>query len=336
MKRPAHLKVALFIPPHRDIVDRAFQRQFPDITFFKAQSVDDLASELPSCDVLLINNSLYSTKVSRLVTDNAPKLRWIQFTTVGIDTAFNRGLPPGVTISNMRGVRSEVLASHVMALMLGVLRGFRKFETFRAQKQWDREGMSPHVRALEESTLVIVGVGSIGSQVARKAKAFDMHVIGVTRKDVSRQGTPIPFVDKTVSRKHFREVLPEADVLVLSLPLEEKTRHLLGAKELASMKPESVVINISRGALIDEAALIDALRQGRIGGAGLDVVENEPLAAESPLWEMDNVLLTPHIGGRGGAAQDRLAALLLGENLRRFQAGKPLKNEVDPDTGRKK
>jgi len=336
MKPPVHFRVAMFVPPHRDIVDQAFQQKFPNITFCKAHTFEDLARELPTCQALLINNSLYSAEVSRLVTRHAPELEWIQFTTVGIDTAFRRGLPSGVVITNMRGVRSEVLASHVMALMLGVQRGFRNFETFRKQKQWNRDGMSPYLRTLEESTLVIAGLGSIGSNVARKAKAFDMRVIGVTRQGATQPGPVDPYVDKMVSRKHFREVLPEADVLVLSLPLEPQTHHMLGAKELAIMKPEAIVINISRGALIDEPALIDALKNRRIGGAGLDVVENEPLAAESPLWEMDNVLLTPHIGGRGGTAQDRRAALLLEENLLRFQAGESLKNEVDPDTGRLK
>jgi phosphoglycerate dehydrogenase-like enzyme len=231
-------------------------------------------------------------------------------------------------ITNMRGVRTEVLASHVMALMLGVMRGFHHFEKFRVQKKWTRDGMSPFLRALEETTLVIVGLGGIGRNVARKAKAFDMHVIGV-----SRQGRAKESVDRVVSQKRFREVLPQADILVLSLPLVAQTRHLLGKKELACMKPEAIVINIARGGLIDELALIEALRHGRLGGAGLDVVENEPLAPENPLWEMDNVLLTPHIGGRGGVAQDRRSALLLAENLRRFQNGQALKNEVDPATG---
>jgi phosphoglycerate dehydrogenase-like enzyme len=318
----------MLIPPHRDVVDRAFQEAFPNITFCKARSCEDLARELPSCQVLLINNSLYTPEVSRLAARHAPKLRWIQFTTVGIDTAFRRGLPPGVMITNMRGVRTEILASHVMALMLGVMRGFRHFETFRAQKQWTRDGMSPFLRALEETTLVIVGLGGIGRNVARKAKAFDMHVIGV-----SRHGRANASVDRVVSQKRFREVLPEADVLVLSLPLVTQTHHLLGKKELACMKSGAIVINIARGGLIDEAALIDALKHGRLGGAGLDVVESEPLAPENPLWEMDNVLLTPHIGGRGGVAQDRRFAALLAENLHRFQNGQPLRNAVDPDTG---
>ena len=188
--------------------------------------------------------------------------------------------------------------------------------------------MTPFTRSLAGSTLVVVGLGSVGRSIARKAGAFGMRVVGV-----SRRGRPIPHCERVVPHTQFREVLPEADALVLALPLTEETFHLLGRDELARMKPGAVVVNIARGGLIDEPALIAALQQGRLAGAGLDVVENEPLAPDSPLWAMQNVLLTPHIGGRGGVEQDQRLAAFLADNLRRFLAGGELRNQVDPRTG---
>ncbi len=188
--------------------------------------------------------------------------------------------------------------------------------------------MTPFTRTLERGTLVIVGLGSIGLSIARKARAFEMRVVGV-----SRHGRPAPPCERVVPYTQFREVLPEADALVLALPLTEETLHLLGRDELARMKPGAVVVNIARGGLIDEPALIAALQQGRLAGAGLDVVEHEPLAPDSPLWAMQNVLLTPHIGGRGGVEQDQRLAAFLADNLRRFLAGGELRNRVDPRTG---
>ena len=320
--------VAVCLPAHRNLIDGAFRKAFPKFAFHNAPSVEELGRVLPSCEILLINNTRYSPEVSRMAACHAPRLKWIQFTTVGIDTAAASGLPPGVMITNMRGVRSEVIASHAMALMLGVMRGVCHFQNMRSRRQWIRDAMNPYVRALEEATLVILGLGGIGRNIAQKARAFEMRVIGVSHRDEADL-----FFDDVVPRQKLHEVLPLADALVLCLPLNEQTRHILGEKELAMMKPEAVVVNIARGGLIDEQALIRSLQEGRLAGAGLDVVENEPLSPESPLWEMENVLLSPHIGGRGGTAQNRRFAELLSENLRRYQNGQKLQNLVDPRTG---
>lgn len=322
------LRVAVNLPSQVDIVDQALQDDFPEVHFLKARTYDELARVLPSCRVLITNNSGYTPEVGRLAVHHAPGLEWIQFTTTGIDTALRSGLPPGAVVTNMRGVRAEVLATHAMALLLGVMRGLHSFEPLRERRQWQRDAMTPFTRALEGGTLVVVGLGSIGRSIARKARAFEMRVVGV-----SRQGRPAPHCERVVPHTQFREVLPEADALVLALPLTGETFHLLGRNELARMKPGAVVVNIARGGLIDEPALIAALQQGRLGGAGLDVVESEPLAPDSPLWGMQNVLLTPHIGGRGGVEQDHRLAALLADNLRRFQAGRELRNRVDARTG---
>jgi phosphoglycerate dehydrogenase-like enzyme len=300
----------------------------PGVRFSKARSADELASVLPSCRVLVSNNTAYTPEVGHLVRRHAHRLEWIQFTTTGIDTAMRSGLPAGAMITNMRGVRAEVLATHAMALLLGVMRGLHSFEPLRARRQWERNAMTPFTRALEGGTLVVAGLGSIGRSIARKARAFEMRVVGV-----SRQGRSVPHCERVVPHTQFREVLPEADVLVLALPLTEETFHLLGRNELTRMKPGAVVVNIARGGLIDEPALIAALQQGRLGGAGLDVVESEPLAPDNPLWTMQNVVLTPHIGGRCGAEQNHRLAAFLADNLRRFQAGRELRNRVDGRTG---
>jgi phosphoglycerate dehydrogenase-like enzyme len=322
------LRVAVNLPPQVDFVDQALQDAFPEVRFLKARAYKELARVLPSCKVLVTNNSGYTPEVGRLVVGHAPGLEWIQFTTTGIDTALRSGLPSGAMVTNMRGVRAEVLATHAMALLLGVMRGLLRFEPLRARRQWQRDAMTPFTRTLENGTLVVVGLGSTGRSIARKARAFEMRVVGV-----SRHGRPVPDCERVVPHRQFREVLPEADALVLALPLTAETFHLLGRDELARMKPEAVVVNVARGGLIDEPALIAALQQGRLAGAGLDVVESEPLAPDSPLWAMPNVLLTPHIGGRGGVAPDPRIAALLADNLRRFQAGQELRNRVDARTG---
>ena len=173
-------------------------------------------------------------------------------------------------------------------------------------------------RTLEEATLVIVGFGSIGQEIARKAKAFDMRVITVTR--AGRAG---PTVDQAVTREQLHEVLPQADIVVLCLPVEPDTIRMFGDAEFARMKTDALFVNVGRGDLVDEDALIRALAAKRIGGAALDVTTVEPLPADSPLWTFDNVLISPHSAGTGNDGAGRFIALIT-ENLRRYRAGEPL------------
>ena len=178
-------------------------------------------------------------------------------------------------------------------------------------------------RTLEGATLVIVGFGAIGQEIARKAKAFDMRVITVTRA-----GRPGPTVDQAVKREQLHEVLPQADAVVLCLPVEPDTIRLFGDAEFARMKRDALFINVGRGDLVDEDALVRALAAKRIGGAALDVTMVEPLPKDSPLWTFENVLISPHSAGCGKDGSERFNAIFA-ENLRRYQAGEPLLGVVD-------
>lgn len=324
--RTAPLNFTQLVLPVHDVIDAEFQSKFPDISFRKAWSADELASIMSDTDIFFVNNQSYTPGVAEVVLPNCDRLKWIQFATVGIDTARESGLPSNVLMSNVRGLRTGILAGHAIALMLGAMRGFRRYERYRRAREWGRMEMFPHILAPDGATLVIVGLGEIGQDVARKAKAFDMHVIGV-----SRGGKPEQWIDEVVPREDFHKVLPTADVVLIAMPYETETRHFVGKPELCLMKPTAILVNISRGGVVDERALIDALKEGRIAGAAMDVTEVEPLPRESELWALDNVLLTPHLGGRGGEAQKKHLAEILEDNLHRFLDSRELYNQIRMD-----
>ncbi len=317
--------VTLMVPAHSDIVDDGFCRDFPELSFRKVASVEALAAAMADTEILITNTSaFYRADVAAAVNANCGKLKWIQFTTSGVDMEARRNLPPGVRITNARGLRADILAAHAMALMLGVMRGFRQFEDYRERTEWAREPMCDVVQGPAGRTMVIAGLSATGHEVARKAKAFSMGVIGV-----SRRGQANEFIDRVVGRDRFLEVLALADVVMLTMTLDDDTHHFLDAKGFKAMKPTAIVINPARGPLIDEAAMIAALEEGRIFGAGLDVAETEPLPPESPLWRMKNVLISPHIGGHGDLAQKQRLTEIVGGNLRRYLDGRELDNIVE-------
>ncbi len=296
---------------------------FPDVTFVQAHSPDELAAALAGADILIASNRIYTPEVAAIVRANGKKLRWIQFATSGVDKAIKSGLPRGIPVTNAGGMRGPTVAEHAITLLLTLFRRMREVERARDERTWIRDEITPKIRSLEGATLVIVGLGGVGRELARKAKAFDMRVIAVTR-----QGKPGDTVDETVPRARFAEALARADAVAMCVPLGPETRHFLGAKELSRTKPGAFVINVCRGEVIDEEALIAALQEGRIAGAGLDVVRTEPLPEDHVLWRMDNVVISPHIAGAGGDGRGRFVAIF-SENLRRFRAGEPLDRLID-------
>lgn len=315
----------LVLPVH-DVIDAKFEAGFPDITFRKAWSARELAPLMRNTDIFFVNNQSYTSEVAEVVLPNCERLKWIQFATVGIDTARESGLPDNVLMSNVRGLRTGILAGHAIALMLGAMRGFRRYERFRRAREWGRMEMFPHIIAPDGAKLVIVGLGEIGQDVARKAKGFDMHVVGV-----SRGAKPEKWIDEVVPREDFHKVLPTADVVLIAMPYDTKTRHFVGKAELDLMKPGAILVNISRGGVVDEDALVGALKAGKIAGAAMDVTEVEPLPRESAIWDLENVLLTPHLGGRGGEAQKKHLSEILEDNLQRFMSGRQLYNQIRMD-----
>jgi phosphoglycerate dehydrogenase-like enzyme len=323
------VRIAQFVHPTHDVVDEAFLREFPEIETVKVNNLERLSDALDGAEIFHVYNSAFTPEFAKLVREKGRALKWIQFTTVGIDVALRAGLPDGVWVTNSGDVSQRVLAGHAIALMLGVMRGFRRFEPLRARRDYARQTLPRYMISPDGARMVILGMGRIGQDIARKAKAFDMEVICV-----SRASTPaVQEIDRVVPREKVDEVLPTADVVMCAMPLDAGTYGFFSAARIALMKETAVFVNISRGKVVDEAALASALAQNRILGAGLDAFAREPLPAESPLWDLPNVLMTPHVGGNGGRELWRRMSDLVRDNTRRYLSGAPLKHVVRTPDG---
>jgi phosphoglycerate dehydrogenase-like enzyme len=323
------VRIAQLVRASNDVVDDAFLRDFPEIEAVKADGLESLRDALDGAEILHVSNSAFTPEFAAMVRADGRTLKWIQFTTVGIDIALEAGLPDGVWITNTGDVSQRVLAGHAMALMLGVMRGFRYYEPLRAKHVWGRGDMQSHMRETEGASMVILGMGRIGQDIARKAKAFDMEVICVTRASAPA----VPEIDRVVPREKVAEVLATADVVMVAMPLDDDTEGFLSADLIAAMKETAILVNISRGKVVDEVALAQALAQGRIMGAGLDAFGDEPLLPDSPFWDLPNVVMTPHVGGTGESEMWLRFSELVRDNTRRYLTGEPLKHVVRTPDG---
>ena len=272
-----------------------------------------------------------ATRMTETTLAAATGLRWVHSTAVGVGALPLGALAArGIPVTNTRGVHAEMIAEHTLAMLLGLRRQFPAAGAHREARTWGQHEMSTvPVPRLEATTVLLLGLGAIGERFARFASALGMSVIGI-RRDVSR--AQVPGVARVEPLTALRDLLPIADAVVVALPHTPETHHLLGAAELALMKPSAVVINVARGTLIDEAALADALVAGRLGGAGLDVFAREPLAPDSPLWTTPRTILTPHTSAFDGDYWTPAVDLFLA-NWHRFVDGKPLENRVDAARG---
>lgn len=259
------------------------------------------------------------------VLEQAPELRWLHTPSAGVDHVL---IPPvlerDITVTNSAGVHAIPIAEFVMALLLSHAKRLPDYRAAQAAARWER---SFRPGELYEQTLLILGIGGIGQAIASRAAAFGMRVLGSRRSP-----RPIEGVAQVVGMDGWRALLPEADAVVIAAPLTEETRGMLDAAALEAMKPSAYLINIARGAIIDEPALIAAINAGRIAGAALDTFEEEPLPPESPLWRLPNVTITPHTTSGSPRMHERQIALFL-ENLRRFRGGEPMLNVVDKAAG---
>ncbi|MBI4570986.1 MAG: D-2-hydroxyacid dehydrogenase, partial [Chloroflexi bacterium] len=222
----------------------------------------------------------------------APGLRWLQLTSAGVDRAARSGLlESDLLVTNASGLHATPIGEFALCVMLMFCKGAHRFVRAQERREWSRY-MS---QELYGKTVGVVGLGHIGGEVARLAKAFGCRVLGMRRS--APGGGEAAYADELLPPSELRRLLGESDFVVLAVPLTEETRHLIGEEELRAMKPSGVVINIARGAVIDEAALVRALKEGWIAGAGLDDFEQEPLPPESELWGLEQVILSPHISG---------------------------------------
>ena len=292
------------------------------ISSFQAWDYDSLIARGADLDVLVISG-LWNNDILA----SAPNLRFIQSIGAGYDQfPLDKLRNRGIRLANASGVNKNAVSEHTFSLILSLTRHLRS--SARNQRDHFWRGMISEIPKREDElagkTMGIVGMGAIGSRVAKIAKAFDMNVLATKRNPATAEGP----ADKIVTPDQVDELLTQSDVLVLTCSLNDQTRNLVNSESLSRMKPTAYLINMARGGCVNETDLIEALNTGVIAGAGLDVVGEEPLADDSPLWDMDNVVLTPHTGGETQAYEDNVIDILL-ENVDRLTSGQPdLYNQV--------
>lgn len=302
------------------------RREFPEHSFARADSDEETVARIPDAD------AVFGARLKPEHLGAARELRWIHSPAAGVgNMLFPRMIASPVQITNSRGNSSGTIAEHIIAVTLALLRLLPLAWRRQAERTWaqDEFDTGASVRRLRGARVLVVGLGSIGGEAARLAAAFGAHVVGIKRRAAVQ---PPAGVAAVVPPDRLHDELPLADVVVLAAPQTSATLHLIGARELAMMKADAVLVNVGRGKLIDEAALAAALETGRLRGAALDVFEHEPLSPDSPLWSREDVLITPHVSGFHADYWNDVVDIFAG-NLRRFAAGAPLANTVDKEAG---
>lgn len=278
--------------------------------------------------------------------EQAPKLRWIQFHLAGVEEHLDSPIlrHGNVVATTLSGANAPQVAEHALALMLALGHNVPQMLADQSRAQWATEQRGERYQAKEllGSTVGIVGYGSIGQRLARLLQSFGVTVLASKRDllsepredyQVDGEGdAKAELVRRLYPGKALRSMLKECDYVVVTVPLTAETRGMLGAAQLSAMKPSAHLVDVSRGGVVDHTALAAALEKGQLAGAGLDVFPVEPLPADSPLWEMPNVIISPHVAGLSPHYVER-AFLLFKENLRRYMAGEDLLNKIDLKRG---
>ena len=301
------------------------RRDFPAHTFLYAADDEEALTMVSEADVA------FSSQIGREHVLAGSRLRWIHSPAAGVGgLLFPDLVNSPIVITNSRGMSADTMAEHVLAVTLALFRNLPLAVRRQSQRVWAQDEISMlGNRTLAQSQVLVIGLGAIGAAVARRMAALGARVTGIRR----RVDAPLlPGVSEVRAPAELMSAIAQADVTVIAAPHTHETRGLIGASELAAMKPDAVLVNVSRGRLVDETALASALHARQIGGAALDVFEQEPLPEDSPLWSLPNVLITPHTSGFRPDHWDA-ATDLFAENLRRFDAGKPLLNVVDQQAG---
>jgi D-2-hydroxyacid dehydrogenase (NADP+) len=304
------------------VMPQTIRARWPEMHVVHLPDYDRLAEELPDTDIFVG----YSLRAEQLAY--AKKLKWIHSTAAGVAQLMYPELrDSGIVVTNPSGVFSPPMAEHTMGLLLALARNFPDSTRQQDRSCWGQQDIWDKPQRLTElngQVLLIVGFGSIGHELAKRARAFDMRVWGVTR---SGKGDTT-HAEKIVPASQLEEALPHADYVVIAAPETTETRHLIGEAQIARMKPGARLINVGRGSLLDEAALLRALETGALGGAALDVTPVEPLPRDSPLWKAPNLFITPHTSAVSDRLWHRETALLM-DLLERWFNGREMFNQVD-------
>jgi phosphoglycerate dehydrogenase-like enzyme len=304
---PRHLAQIQAAAPGHEVVDAGQER---------------IAAELPTADVFC-GHAKVPVPWSEVV--RLGRLQWIQSSAAGLDHCLvPEVIASSIVVTSASGLFADQVAEQTLALLLGLLRSLPAF--FRAQQA--REFVRRPTRDLHYATVGIVGLGGNGTRIAQVLRPFKTRILAT---DMFADEQP-PCVDALWPADQLDRLLAESDVVILCMPLNAQTQGMIAARELARMKRGAILINVARGPVVVEADLVAALRAGHLGGAGLDVTQVEPLAADSPLWDLPSVIITPHVGAQSARRADDTTDLVC-ENLRRYLAGRPLVNLVDKRLG---
>jgi phosphoglycerate dehydrogenase-like enzyme len=315
---------ALWTPP--DWFVERLRREFPEVEIVNLPDYKRLDEEIGDAEIAVT----WSIRPEQVKA--AKKLRWIHSTAAAVHTLiFPELVNSDIVVTNAREVHGGVVAEHVIALIFALAKKIPDAVRFQGKHEWGQQRMwddRPRVREVAGATVGLVGLGSIGRAVAKHAKAMGMRVIAARERP--QKGTD--GADAVYGPEHMDEVFRQADYVVLAAPTTASTKAIANSGRIAVMKPEACLINVGRGPLVDEAALMSALREKKIGGAALDVFDVEPLPVDSPLWDVPNLLITPHTAGLTDKQWERHYAMF-SENLRRYLKGQPLLAVVDKKAG---
>lgn len=304
--------------PYFDLLD-----DLTDVRKVWALTPDEIQREIVDADVVYGWPKLEQFQAAK-------QLKWIQIPSAGVEMICSvpEMVESDVVVTNSRGAHARVIAEHAFAMLLAFTRGMLRFEQDKAARRWSRDAALYDVFEIAGWTMGIVGYGQIGQQVARRALGFEMHVLAVDANPTADapHGVEVWGLDR------LPELFEQSDVVVIAAPYTPETHHMISADLLNRMKPTAYFLVQSRGGIVDEAALVDVLKKGKIAAAGLDVFEQEPLPSTSELWDVPNLIMTPHLAG-SSVEKDRRCVEILRENIGRFQRGETLVNLVDKRRG---
>ena len=300
----------------------AVRQKWPEMRVLDLPHYDRITPELPDTDIFV--GLLLRPEQLR----QAARLKWVHTTSAGVgQLMYPEFRGSGIILTNASGVHAPAMAEHTAGMILAMARDFPGSMRLQAQRKWGQQEIwdgRSRPRELSGAVALLIGFGAVGRAAAERLRAFGMRIWAVTRSG-SAQGS---LAERAFPVKELRTALGGADYVILAAPETPETHHLIGAEQLAAMKSSAILVNVARGSLVDQEALIAALEKRAIAGAALDVASPEPLPPESPLWALENVLITPHTSGISERIWQRQTALLI-ENLERWFKGEPLRNRVD-------
>jgi phosphoglycerate dehydrogenase-like enzyme len=305
-------------PAESEVIDQLRDRI--DLRLVACTDQDSFVDELLDADVIILTGHGYTPAVRRAI--NTSSVRLIQTLTAGFEEIESLGVPTGVVVCNAGDAWAPSTAEHAVTLLLALTRRIPQSLSSQHSRKWDRT-VGDQIIGLPGQTVALIGFGNIATHIAARLRPFDPRIVGV-----SRSGRHDDHVDEMFRTSDLNEVLGSADAVIITLPLTPETIRLFDAATIARMKPGAVLINVSRGAIIDTSALSAALRDGRLAGAALDVTEPEPLGENDPLWDTPNLIISPHVAGSSGPAGWARVADTVVANVERFIRREKLSNVV--------